>query len=100
MRGSWSDFSIRDTINWVDRSSPPNSPVLEPEKAEDITPPTQLNQSVDNYFKMIKVYATVLGVDLDNQDLKGTFFKGLLRENKKEVVQLVVNLSWLPNLLS
>ncbi|CAG8631721.1 10081_t:CDS:2 [Diversispora eburnea] len=26
MRGSWSDFSIRDTINWVDRSSPSNTP--------------------------------------------------------------------------
>ena len=50
-------------------------------------PPTQLNQAIDNYFKMIKVYATVLGVDLDNQDLKGTFFNGLLRENKKEVVR-------------
>ena len=58
-------------------------------------PPTQLNQSIDNYFKMIKVYATVLGVDLDNQDLNGTFFNGLLWENKKEVVQYRLQILWI-----
>ncbi|RHZ69703.1 hypothetical protein Glove_280g64 [Diversispora epigaea] len=55
---------------------------------QEISPPTQGNESVDNYFEMIKVYATALGVDLDNRDLKGTFFNGLLRENKKEVIRL------------
>ncbi|CAG8627640.1 8953_t:CDS:2 [Paraglomus occultum] len=52
-----------------------------------IPPPTQHNQSVDDYFKMIKVYATVLDIDLENQDLKGTFFNGLSRDNKKEVIR-------------
>ncbi|CAG8542099.1 10077_t:CDS:2 [Paraglomus occultum] len=52
-----------------------------------IPPPTQLNQSVDDYFKMIKVYATTLDIDLENQDLKETFFNGLSRDNKKEVIR-------------
>ncbi|CAG8722414.1 10827_t:CDS:2, partial [Acaulospora colombiana] len=47
-------------------------------------PPTQLNQSTNDYFEEIKVYATTLNVDLDNQNLKETFFNGLLQENKKE----------------
>ncbi|CAG8685762.1 12334_t:CDS:2, partial [Ambispora leptoticha] len=34
------DMFIRDTINWVDRSSPPSSPVLEPEK-DKVPAPTQ-----------------------------------------------------------
>ncbi|RHZ50997.1 hypothetical protein Glove_486g8 [Diversispora epigaea] len=55
---------------------------------QEISPPMQGNESVDNYFEMIKVYAMALGVDLDNQDLKRTFFNGLLRENKKEVIRL------------
>ncbi|CAG8624892.1 247_t:CDS:2 [Paraglomus occultum] len=52
-----------------------------------IPPPTQLNQSVNDYFKMIKIYATALDIDLENQDLKGTFFNGLSRDNKKEVIR-------------
>ncbi|RHZ80883.1 hypothetical protein Glove_131g58 [Diversispora epigaea] len=36
---------------------------------------------------MIKVYATALSVDLDNQDLKEIFFNGLSRENKIEAIQ-------------
>ncbi|CAG8633371.1 7503_t:CDS:2, partial [Acaulospora morrowiae] len=50
-------------------------------------PSTQLNQSVDDYFKMIKVYAIALDINLDNQDLKGTFFNGLSQDNKKEVIR-------------
>ncbi|RHZ85042.1 hypothetical protein Glove_73g14 [Diversispora epigaea] len=57
------------------------------------TPPTQGNESVDNYFEMIKVYATVLGIDLDNQDLKGTFFNGLSLDNKKEAIRFGVKKS-------
>ncbi|RHZ84845.1 hypothetical protein Glove_74g88 [Diversispora epigaea] len=85
MSRSWSDFGIRDTINWL--GSYPSSPVLEPEKAEDITPPIQLDQSVNDYFKMIKIYATELGVDLDNQGLKEKFFNGLSLENKIEAIR-------------
>nr|CAG8446639.1 4440_t:CDS:2 [Entrophospora candida] len=52
-----------------------------------IPPPTQLNRSVDDYFKMIKVYAIALDIELDNQYLKRTFFNGLSRDNKKEVIR-------------
>ena len=38
---------------------------------------TQLNQFIDNYFNLIKKYATTLDIDLDNQDLKRAFFNGL-----------------------
>ncbi|RHZ84523.1 hypothetical protein Glove_80g20 [Diversispora epigaea] len=88
MRGSWSDFGIRDTINWVDRSSPSNTPPGSPElKPSKIPSPTQRNQSVNEYVKTIKVYVASLGINLNNQDLKGTFFNGLSRENKKEVIR-------------
>ncbi|RHZ63150.1 hypothetical protein Glove_332g51 [Diversispora epigaea] len=68
----------------------PSSLVLEPKKAEDITPPIQLDQSVDNYFKMIKVYATVLSVDLDNQDFKETFFNEAIRFGIKKPIKEIV----------
>ncbi|RHZ84702.1 hypothetical protein Glove_78g95 [Diversispora epigaea] len=94
MRGSWSDFGIRDTINWVDRSSPSNTPPSSPElKPSKIPPPTQHNQSVNDYFKMIKIYATELGVDLDNQGLKEKFFNGLSLDNKKEAIRFGVKKS-------
>ncbi|CAG8663089.1 23870_t:CDS:1, partial [Gigaspora rosea] len=44
MRGSFSDMFIRDTIDWVDRSSPPGSLVLEPEK-DKVPAPTQGDSS-------------------------------------------------------
>ena len=57
MRGLHSDMFIRDTINWVDRSSPIwSSPILEPEKKKDmilevsIPPPIQNSQSLNEYF--------------------------------------------------
>ncbi|CAG8706886.1 9075_t:CDS:2 [Acaulospora morrowiae] len=53
----------------------------------EIPAPMQGDQSVDDYFKMIKIYAIALSIDLDNQDLKGTFFNGLSRDNKKEVIR-------------
>jgi len=53
----------------------------------EIPAPMQGDQSVDDYFKMIKIYAVALGIDLDNQGLKETFFSGLSRENKIEVVR-------------
>ncbi|CAH1770609.1 13017_t:CDS:2, partial [Entrophospora sp. SA101] len=42
----------------------------------EIPAPMQGDQSVDDYFKMIKIYAVALGIDLDNQGLKETFFSG------------------------
>ncbi|CAG8622449.1 6124_t:CDS:1, partial [Acaulospora morrowiae] len=60
---------------------------LEPSKIEDITPPIQHNQSIDDYFNQIKTYATELGVSLDNQDLKVKFFNGLSPENKKDMIR-------------
>ncbi|CAG8806366.1 17095_t:CDS:2, partial [Dentiscutata erythropus] len=69
MRGSFSDY------------------VFKPEEFKDIPPPIQLDKSVDEYFNQIKLYATVLDIDLDNQDLKKKFFNGLLLENKKDMIQ-------------
>src|SRR6266542_2108170 len=83
------DMFIRDTINWVDRSSPIwGSPVLEPNKNEDNPPPPiQNDQSVSAYFGAIKLYALESGLDLDSEELKKTFFDGLLLENKKHVIR-------------
>ena len=58
MRGSFSDMFIRDTINWVDRSSLPSSPVLEPKK-DKVPTPTQGDSSIEEYIKMIKLYGRV-----------------------------------------
>ncbi|RHZ81637.1 hypothetical protein Glove_117g276 [Diversispora epigaea] len=49
--------------------------------------PIQYNQSVDEYVKTIKLYAASLSINLNNQDLKKTFFNGLSRENKKKVIR-------------
>ncbi|RHZ53477.1 hypothetical protein Glove_441g97 [Diversispora epigaea] len=89
MRGSFSDFGTRDTINWVDRSSPLNSPPDSPDlkPLKKIPAPMQGDQSVDDYFKMIKIYIVALSIDLDNQDLKETFFNGLSRENKIKAIR-------------
>ena len=38
-------LEVRDTINWVDRTSPPTSSALEPEKSKDILPPIQNDQT-------------------------------------------------------
>ncbi|CAG8780919.1 20898_t:CDS:1, partial [Gigaspora margarita] len=84
MRGSFSDMFIRDTINWVDRSSPPGSPVLEPEK-DKVPAPTQGNSSVSEYIKMIKLYAISIGKNLDDIDVKEKFLVGLSPDNEKHV---------------
>lgn len=86
--GRYGDILIRDTINWVDRSSPMwGSPVLAPNKSKDIPPPIQQDQSVSAYFEAIKLYALESDLDLDGEELKKTFFDGLLLENKKHVIR-------------
>ncbi|CAG8849472.1 45484_t:CDS:1, partial [Gigaspora margarita] len=84
MRGSYSNMFIRDTINWVDRSSPPGSLVLESEK-DKVPAPTQGDSSVGEYIKMIKLYAISVGKDLDNIDIKEKFLVGLSPDNGKHV---------------
>ncbi|RIB04481.1 hypothetical protein C2G38_2048406 [Gigaspora rosea] len=84
MRGSFSDMFIRDTINWVDLSSPPGSPVLEPEK-DKVPAPTQGDSSVSEYIKMIKLYAISIGKNLDDIDVKEKFLVGLSPDNEKHV---------------
>ena len=39
------------------------------------------------YFGVIKLYALELGLDLNSEELKKTFFDGLLLENKKYVIR-------------
>ncbi|GBB86336.1 hypothetical protein RclHR1_12760004 [Rhizophagus clarus] len=56
IKGSYNDIIIRDTINWVDQSSPLSSLVLEPKK-DKVPAPTQGDSSVREYIKMIKLYA-------------------------------------------
>jgi hypothetical protein len=84
MRGTYSDMFIRDTINWVDRSSPPSSPVLEPKK-DKVLAPTQCNSSVSEYINMIKLYAIAIGKDLDDIDVKVKFLVRLSPDNNKRV---------------
>ncbi|CAG8752938.1 4484_t:CDS:2, partial [Dentiscutata erythropus] len=84
MRGSFSDMFIKDTINWVDRSSPPSSPVLDPKKGIQILAPTQGDSFVSEYIKIIKLYAIAIGKNLDDIDIKVKFFIGLSPDNKKQ----------------
>src|SRR3954447_12859360 len=86
MRESYSDMIIRDTINWVDRSSPPSSPVLEPKK-DKVPAPTQGDSSMEEYIKMIKLYASATGSDLQSGELKKAFFDGLSLDNKKHAIR-------------
>ena len=85
MRGLFSDMFIRDTINWVDRSSPPHSPVLEPKKGIQILAPTQGDSFVSEYIKIIKLYTIAIGKNLDDIDVKVKFLCGLLPDNEKRV---------------
>ncbi|RGB23712.1 hypothetical protein C1646_806024 [Rhizophagus diaphanus] len=86
MRGSYSDMFIRDTINWVDQSSPPSSPVLKPKK-DKVLAPTQGDSSVEEYIKMIKLYASATGSNLQNEELEKAFFNGLSLNNKKHAIR-------------
>src|SRR5215475_11143928 len=90
MRGSYSDMIIRDTINWVDRSSPPSSLGLEPKKDIQIPAPTQGDSSVSEYIKMIKLYAIGIGKDLGDKDVKVKFLCGLSPDNEKRVYEFGV----------
>ena len=73
---------IRDTINWIDQSSRPSSPMLEPKK-DKVPAPTQGNSSVKEYIKMIKLYASETGSNSQSEELKKAFFAGLSVDNKK-----------------
>jgi hypothetical protein len=83
IRGSYSDMFIRDTINWVDRSSPLSSPVFK----HKVLAPTQGDSSVREYIKMIKLYASATGLDLQSEKLKKAFFDGLSLDNKKRAIR-------------
>ncbi|GES77607.1 hypothetical protein GLOIN_2v1829228 [Rhizophagus clarus] len=85
-----SALMIRDTINWVDRSSPPSSPVLEPKK-DKVPAPTQGDSSTEEYIKMIKLYASATGSDLRSGELKKAFFNGLSLDNKKRAIRFRTN---------
>src|SRR3954454_17851276 len=85
--GRFGDMFIRDTINWVDQSSPSSSPVLAPEKGKDIPPPVQQDQSVKVYFDAIKQYTSETGLGLQSEELKKAFFDGLSLSNKKHAVR-------------
>ncbi|CAG8700618.1 11425_t:CDS:1, partial [Gigaspora rosea] len=84
MKGSYSNIFIRNTINWVDRSSHPSSSVLEP-KEDKVLSPTQGNSSVSEYIKMIKLYSISVSMDLDDIDVKEKFLVRLSPDNKKRV---------------
>src|SRR6185312_16989872 len=97
MRGSYSEYGLRDTINWL--GPYPSSPVSEPAMFKDIPAPTQCDSSIDEYFEMIKTYET--GGRFDNEilheskkygklagyneeHLKHQFLRGLDSENQVE----------------
>ncbi|RHZ48896.1 hypothetical protein Glove_537g4 [Diversispora epigaea] len=96
MRESFSDFGTKDTINWVDRSSPlnspPNSPDLKPSKK--ILAPMQDNQDlketffngndlVIEYFVKINKCNKLFGYN--KEQLRYQFFRGLSYDNQLEV---------------
>ncbi|CAG8790732.1 17327_t:CDS:1, partial [Racocetra fulgida] len=60
------------------------SPVLEP-KEDKVSSPTQGNSSVNEYIKMIKLYAISIGKDLDDIDVKEKFLIELSPDNEKRV---------------
>ncbi|CAG8666552.1 8655_t:CDS:1, partial [Paraglomus brasilianum] len=59
-------------------------PVSEPEKTEDIPPPIQLDKSVGEYFKRIKLS---LGLDMDDEKIKEKFINGLSPENQINAIR-------------
>ncbi|CAB4382705.1 unnamed protein product [Rhizophagus irregularis] len=75
----------RDTLNWLDRTSPPTSPALEPERGKDSPTPAQDNQLLNEFFeayKEYKVYTSLSGPDLRREMMKEGFFRGLNQEAK------------------
>src|ERR1051325_6345398 len=63
-----------------------SSPVLEPKK-DKVLAPTQGDSSVREYIKMIKLYASATGSDLQSGKLKKAFFDGLSLDNKKRAIR-------------
>ena len=75
----------RPAINWLGSYS--SFPVLDPRKSKNIPLLIQYNQSVNIYFKAIKLYALKLDLNLNSKKLKKIFFNGLLLENKKYLIR-------------
>ncbi|CAB4382496.1 unnamed protein product [Rhizophagus irregularis] len=73
----------RDTLNWLDRTSPPTSLALEPEKGKDNPAPVQDNQLLNEFieaYKEYKAYISLSGQDLRREMEKETFHRGLNQE--------------------
>jgi len=50
-------------------------------------PPTQDDSSVQNYFKVFKMYALSMGKSIDDADIRAKFIAGLKLDNKKEAIR-------------
>ncbi|CAB4430325.1 unnamed protein product [Rhizophagus irregularis] len=78
-------LKARDTLDWPDRTSPPTSPVSDPEKGKDSLAPVQDNQLLNEFFeayKEYKAYTSLSGLDLRKAEIKKGFFRGLNQEAK------------------
>jgi hypothetical protein len=73
----------RDALNWLDQTSPPTSPVLEPERGKDSSAPVQDNQLKNEFFeayKEYKAYTSLSGPDLRKVEVKKGYYRDLNRE--------------------
>jgi hypothetical protein len=73
----------RDALNWLDRTSPPTSPALEPERSKDSPAPVQDDLLKNEFFeayKEYKAYTSLSGPDLRKVEVEKGYYKGLNRE--------------------
>ncbi|GBB90764.1 hypothetical protein RclHR1_17820001 [Rhizophagus clarus] len=77
-----------DTLNWSDKTPPPTSLTLEPEKGKDNPVLVQENQLLNEFFeeyKEYKAHTSLSGPDLRREVMKKVFFRSL---NQKAKIQL------------
>ncbi|CAB4374646.1 unnamed protein product [Rhizophagus irregularis] len=78
-------LKARDTLDWPDRTSPPTSPVSDPEKGKDSLALVQDNQLLNEFFeayKEYKAYTSLSGLDLRKAEMRKGFFRGINQEAK------------------
>ncbi|CAB4393933.1 unnamed protein product [Rhizophagus irregularis] len=79
-------LKARDALDWPDRTSPPTSPVSDPEKGKDSPAPVQDNQLLNEFFeayKEYKAYTSLSGPDLRKAEIRKGFFDQFTKEYGK-----------------
>src|SRR6266511_3640145 len=78
-------LEARDTLNWLDQTSPLTFLALKLERGKDSLAPVQDNQLLNEFFEAYKAYTSLLDSDLHREEMKKAFFKGLNEKAKTEL---------------